>query len=268
MALFHVKQSIVFVLVLLFLVHSCYCFNPKLLNVSMVQAASNWSPAGATWYGSRTGAGSDGGACGYGTAVEQAPFSSMISAAGPSLYKSGEGCGACYQVRCTSNAACSGNPVTVVITDQCPGCTSESAHFDLSGTSFGAMAKPGQEEQLRNAGVLQIEYTKSQCKYPGRTVTFHVDAGSNPYYFATLVEYEDGDGEISSVELKQATDSDSWLPMQHSWGAVWQLNSGSLLRGPLSLKLTSDGSGETIVAAGVIPADWQPGKTYRSLVNF
>ncbi|KAJ0054359.1 putative expansin-B2 [Pistacia vera] len=260
------------VTILSLLINPCHCFNPKLLNISLAQTDSNWSPAGATWYGSPTGAGSDGGACGYGALVSQPPFSSMISAGGPSLFNSGEGCGACYEVKCTQNqnAACSGNPVKVVITDECPGgpCAAEAAHFDLSGTAFGSMATSGQADQLRNAGVLQIQYRRVECNYSGKTVTFHVDSGSNPNYFATLVEYEDGDGNLGKVELKQALDSDSWLSMQRSWGAVWKLDSGSTLRPPFSIRLTEPDSGNTLVASGVIPANWKPGQTYRSLVNF
>ncbi|KAA8520475.1 hypothetical protein F0562_014731 [Nyssa sinensis] len=224
-----------FVAIFSLLLNSCYCFNPKLLNFSNVQSDSDWSPAGATWYGSPNGAGSDGGACGYGNAVEQPPFSSLISAGGPSLFKSGKGCGACYEVKCKENAACSGNPATVVITDECPGgpCASEV-----------------------------------ECKYPGMSVAFHVDAGSNPNYFASLIEYEDGDGDLAGVDLKQALDSETWLPMQESWGAVWKLNSGSELKAPFSIRLTALESGNTLVANNVIPAGWQPGKTYRSLVNF
>ncbi|KAK7824373.1 putative expansin-b2 [Quercus suber] len=244
-----VKFSL-FTLLVLFslLLNPTSAFNPKLLNVSRLQSSTSWSPAGATWYGSPTGAGSDGGACGYGTAVDQAPFSSMV--------------------KCTANQACSGNPVTVVITDECPGCVAESVRFDLSGTAFGAMAISGQEDQLRNAGVLQIQYTRVQCNYPGVSIAFHVDSGSNPYYFASVIEYEEGDGDVSAVDLKQALDSSTWLSMQQSWGAVWKLNSGSTLQAPFSIRLTSAVSGNTVVANNVIPAGWQPGQTYRSVINF
>ncbi|XP_050238609.1 putative expansin-B2 [Mercurialis annua] len=265
-----VKQNSILlsVFALVFLLNSCHCFKPKSFNVSM-SSDSDWSPAGATWYGGPTGAGSDGGACGYQNAVDQAPFNSLIAAGNPTIYKSGKGCGACYQVKCSSHSACSGNPVTLTVTDECPGCTSEAVHFDLSGTAFGGMATSGHADQLRNAGVLQIQYKKVPCNYPGRSVVFRVDSGSNPHYFATLIEYEDGDGELRSMELKEALDEEeSWMPMQQSWGAVWRLNSDSVLRGPLSLRLTSLESGKTIVASGVIPAGWQPGKTYRSVVNF
>lgn len=258
--------------VLLFsvLINSCSCFSPKLLNVSIkIQSDSGWSPAGATWYGSPTGAGSDGGACGYGNTVGQAPFSSLIAAGGPSLFKAGKGCGACYQVKCSENKACSGNPVTVVITDECPGgpCVAESVHFDLSGTAFGAMATSGKSNQLRNAGVLQIQFKRVECIYPGRPVAFHVDAGSNPNYFASLIQYQEGDGVLAGVNLKEALHSDEWQPMQRSWGAAWKLDKGSTLKAPFSIKLISE-SGKTLVANNVIPAGWKPGMTYSSLVNF
>ncbi|KAA8533894.1 hypothetical protein F0562_031411 [Nyssa sinensis] len=158
--------------------------------------ATRWSSAGATWYGAPNGAGSD---------VSQQPFSSMITAAGPSLYKSGKECGACYQVKCTTHRSCSGKPARVVITDSCPGgpCLAESAHFDLSGTAFGAMAIPGQEDMLRNAGVLQIRYARVACDYSGKNIVFSVDQGSNPNYFAVVVEFEEGDGDLAAVDLKE-----------------------------------------------------------------
>jgi hypothetical protein len=86
-------------------------------------------------------------------------------------------------------------------------------------------------------------------------VAFKVDAGSNPYYLAVLIEYESGDGDLRSVELKQSGRGSAWAPMQQSWGAVWRYNSGSALRAPFSIRITSD-SGRTLVADKVIPAGW------------
>jgi len=227
-----------------------------------------WLAAGATYYGSPNGFGGDGGACGYQSAVGQPPFSSMIAAGSTPLFLNGLGCGACYDVMCSSHKACSGKPVTVVITDLSPGnlYPGEPAHFDMSGTALGAMAKPGRADQLRNGGVIRVQYKRVPCKYPGVKITFKVDPGSNPFYFKTLIEFQNGDGNLRAVAVKQAG-SRSWTPMTHDWGALWRCNNGQRLRAPFSLRLTSD-SGRKLIANNVIPANWRPGGTYRSLVNY
>ncbi|CAL5090130.1 unnamed protein product [Urochloa decumbens] len=236
---------------------------------TIAYGSGGWlSGGGATYYGAPNGDGGEGGACGYQTAVGKRPFSSMIAAGSTPLYKDGEGCGACYEVKCTSNAACSGQPVTIVITDRSPGdlYPGEVAHFDMSGTAMGAMARPGMADKLRAGGVLRVQYRRVQCKYPGVNIAFKVDQGANPFYFDVLVEFEDDDGDLSAVDLMEAG-SGAWTPMAHSWGAMWRLNNGKRLSAPFGLRLTSD-SGRVLVVSNAIPAGWKPGSTYRSLVNY
>ncbi|URD89768.1 hypothetical protein MUK42_28770 [Musa troglodytarum] len=66
-------------------------------------------------------------------------------------------------------------------------------------------------DRLRGAGVLQVQYTRVQCNDRGAGVSFHVDAGSNPDYFAVLIECEGGDGDLVAVLIKQRRSS-SWIP--------------------------------------------------------
>ncbi|XP_057778545.1 expansin-B15-like [Salvia miltiorrhiza] len=255
--------------VLFFMCKICQSFKHVHKHFNSSGKALHWSSAGATWYGSPNGAGSDGGACGYGNLVSEVPFASMVTGIGPSLYKSGKECGACYMIKCRKHPSCSRKMVRVVITDFCPGgvCLSDAAHFDLSGTAFGAMAVPGQQDKLRDAGMLQIRFARAPCDYSGKKIAFHVDQGSNPNYMAVVIEYEEGDGDLRRVDVQQASSSD-WLEMKQSWGAVWQLNPGFELRPPLSIRLTSHYSLQTLVAKNVIPLAWRPGATYRSLVNY
>lgn len=105
------------------------------------------------------------------------------------MFEGGKGCRAFYQVKCTENSVCSQIAVTVVITDECPGgiCSrTGKKHFDLSGTSLTDIA------------------------YPGAT----------NLSFTFFVEYEDKDGDLGAVHLKQAN-SNTWKAMQQICSANW-----------------------------------------------
>ncbi|PAN07277.1 hypothetical protein PAHAL_1G323700 [Panicum hallii] len=227
-----------------------------------------WHPATATWYGSAEGDGSDGGACGYGTLVDVVPMKARVGAVSPVLFKSGEGCGACYKVRCLDRGICSRRAVTVIVTDECPGgvCAGGRTHFDLSGAAFGRLAVAGAGGQLRNRGEINVVFRRTACRYGGKNIAFHVNEGSTSFWLSLLVEFEDGDGDIGSMQLKQAN-SARWQDMQHIWGATWSLTPGPLV-GPFSVRLTTLTSKQTLAAQDVIPKNWAPKATYTSRLNF
>ncbi|CAO2046757.1 unnamed protein product [Urochloa humidicola] len=227
-----------------------------------------WHPATATWYGSAEGDGSDGGACGYGTLVDVVPMKARVGAVSPVLFKSGEGCGACYKVRCLDHGICSRRAVTVIVTDECPGgvCGGGRTHFDLSGAAFGRLAVAGAGGQLRNRGEINVVFRRTACRYGGKNIAFHVNEGSTSFWLSLLVEFEDGDGDIGSMQLKQAN-SAQWQDMQHIWGATWSLTPGPLV-GPFSVRLTTLTGKQTLTAQDVIPKNWAPKGTYTSRLNF
>ncbi|WVZ94742.1 hypothetical protein U9M48_040604 [Paspalum notatum var. saurae] len=226
-----------------------------------------WLLARATWYGQPTGAGPDdnGGACGI-KDVNLPPYNAMSSCGNVPLFKDGKGCGSCYEIKCRAAAECSGEPVVVVITDMNYGHVSPY-YFDLSGTAFGSMAKPGLNDQLRHRGIIDLDFRRVPCKYPGgQNIVFHVEEGSNPFYLAVLVKFVAVDGNIVQADLKEKA-SPEWEPMNHSWGTIWRTDTVKARRGPFSLRLTSE-SGKVLVATDVIPENWQPNTVYNSNIQF
>ncbi|KAK9054966.1 hypothetical protein SSX86_026045 [Deinandra increscens subsp. villosa] len=232
-------------------------------------AQKNFAPALATWYGAETGSGSAGAACGWEDDVRDPPLSSMIAAGNANLFLNGKGCGHCFQacIFCNRQPYCSGNPITVTISDECPGlCNAVPFHFDLSGFAFGAMAKPGQEHNLRQLGQVDVSYQRVPCNYGGTKIGFRVDHKCNPYWFAVALEYADGDGGFGSVEI--APDgTQNFVPMENIWGAVWRRDIDPSFQPPFSFRLTSV-DGKTVVANNVIPPAFGVGQKYTSLVNF
>ncbi|RVX19938.1 Expansin-B3 [Vitis vinifera] len=232
---------------------------------------AHWHSATATWYGSPDGDGSDGGACGYGSLVDVKPFRARVGAVSPVLFKGGVGCGACYKVKCLDHNICSRRAVTIIVTDECPGgyCSGGRTHFDLSGAAFGRMAVAGNNNQLRDRGEISVIFRRQgglHANTQGKNIAFHVNEGSTDYWLSLLVEFEDGDGDVGSMHIREAS-STEWLEMRHVWGASWCITGGPL-KGPFSVKLTTLSTGRTLSAREVIPRNWAPKATYTSRLNF
>jgi hypothetical protein len=139
-------------------------------------------------------------------------------------------------------------------------------HFDFSGIAFGSMANPGQGEKLRSHGIIDIEFRRVRCRLSGgQKITFHTEKGSSPNYLALLVKFVADDGDIVKVDLKEKTSD--WRPMVHSWGAIWRIDTAKPLKGPFSLRITSE-SGKVLTANDVIPENWKPLTNYPTNLQF
>nr|KAJ0184541.1 hypothetical protein LSAT_V11C900504020 [Lactuca sativa] len=212
-----------------------------------------FSPALGTWYGDPRGAGS-GGACGWANWANDEILGF--------IYKEKD-----VGIVISREPYCSLNPITITIIDECPGaCNNVPFHFDLSGTAFGAMANPGQADNLRNLGQVDIQYRRVPCYYGRTKIAFKIDAKTNPNWFAPAIEFEDGDGGLSSVEISPAG-SQQFVPMKNIWGAVWEADVSPSFHGPYSFRLRSP-TGKVVVASNVVPNGFVPGQTYFSNVNF
>ncbi|XP_016186083.1 putative expansin-B2 [Arachis ipaensis] len=205
------------------------------------------------------------GACSYGKTVESPPISKLTAAVGHYIFRQGYGCGACYEVKCTDNAACSGKPVTVVVSDECPSCS--GYHFNLSGAAFASIANPGQQDILRKLGQVNLQYRRVSCSF-GRSIAFRMGENSEPNKLEVSMEYVNGDADIH-IE----NGPEQGLEISHVWGATWSVFAGGYaIQPPFNFTLVQrypDGTkGKTILVPNIFTQDWKIGQVYQSTINF
>jgi hypothetical protein len=73
----------------------------------------------------------------------------------------------------------------------------------------------------------------------GQKIVFHVEWGSNPFYLSVLVKFVANDGDIVQMDLMDTKAPGEWMPMNHSWGAIWRIDPHRPLKGPFSIRLTN-----------------------------
>ncbi|KAK7850724.1 expansin-like B1 [Quercus suber] len=216
----------------------------------------------ATYYGSPDCYGTPSGACGFrefGRTVNDGNVAGVSR-----LFRNGTGCGACYQVRCTTPQYCADEGVNIVVTDYGEG---DKTDFILSPRAYAKLARPNVVLQLFSYGVVDIEYRRISCKYSGYNLMFKVHESSNyPSYLAIVLIYVSGKNDITAVELWQE-DCQQWTAMRRAYGAVWDFASPP--SGPIKLRFQVSGSSgiKWVEPKDALPSDWKAGAAYDSYIQ-
>ncbi|XP_047323385.1 expansin-like B1 [Impatiens glandulifera] len=219
-------------------------------------------PSRASYYGSPDCLGNPTGACGYG---EYGRTINVANVAGVSrLWRNGTGCGACYQVRCRVPNHCSDDGINVVVTDYGEG---DRTDFILSTRAYGRLARPNSAAELFSYGVVDIEYKRVPCQYPGYNLLIKVKQQSKfPNYLAIVILYQAGSYDITSVEVWQE-DCKEWKGMRRAYGTVWDIVTPPT--GAMNFRVqVSGGDGMKWVTINKgIPNDWKAGVVYDTSVQ-
>ncbi|KAL9244822.1 hypothetical protein vseg_018546 [Gypsophila vaccaria] len=210
-----------------------------------------------------TSSGLSSGACGYGSFALKLN-SEHVAAARQNIYLSGQGCGACYQIRCENKAVCSKNGTSIVVTDF-HNAKTNFTDFVLSSRAFRAMALPGKDKQLLGIGIVDVEYKRVPCVYKGQNLAIRVEEFSKPpNYLAVKILYQGGQTKIVGAEVARVDAPSNWISMKHNYGAVWDTSAAP--KGALQFRfiIYSGYDAQYFYTNQVLPAKWKPGVVYDS----
>ncbi|KAL3497578.1 hypothetical protein ACH5RR_040310 [Cinchona calisaya] len=216
----------------------------------------------ATYYGSPDCLGTPSGACGYG---EYGRTVNNAEVCGVSrLYKNGIGCGACYQVRCKHPKYCSEEGTKVVTTDYGEG---HDTDFILSVRAYTKLARQNFAAQLFAAGVVEVEYRRIPCSYPGANLLVKVHEHSKyPDYLAVVILYQGGASDITAVEVYEES-CKQWRGLRRAYGAVWDIANPP--KGTLAFRFQVSGNAgvQWVQPNTVIPSEWKAGVSYDTAIQ-
>ncbi|KAL8196561.1 hypothetical protein R6Q57_024856 [Mikania cordata] len=203
------------------------------------------------------------GACGYGSFATSF-YNGRLAAVVPSIFKSGSGCGACFQIRCMDSKLCSESGTQVIVTDL---NNNNQTELVLSSRALMAMANKGMEQQILRLGSADVEYKRVSCDYKGKNLSVRVEESSDkPHYLAIKFLYQGGQTEIVAVDIARVGSS-NWSFMSQKSGAIWETSWVPVGAVQLRLVVTSGYDRKTIWAKSVLPANWNVGVVYDSGVQ-
>ncbi|OEL21575.1 Expansin-A26 [Dichanthelium oligosanthes] len=218
--------------------------------------ADPWTDGHATFYGGRDGSGTtQGGACGYKDDLAK-DYGALTAAVGPTLYKKGAGCGACYELKGPDDD--NGDKyVVVTATNEAPPPVNgmKGEHFDLTMPAFLKIAE-------EKAGVVPVSYRKVACVRQGG-IRYTITGNKN--YNMVMVTNVGGAGDVVALTVK-GNKRVKWTPMKRSWGQLWTTEV-DLTGESLTFRVMT-GDHRKATSWHVMPRDWQFGKTYQATKNF
>ncbi|KAJ1418922.1 RlpA-like protein, double-psi beta-barrel domain [Sesbania bispinosa] len=223
--------------------------------------AGPWKQAHATFY--EGGSGTFGGACGYEDVVKEG-YGLDTAALSTVLFKHGQTCGACYEIKCINSPQwCKpGQPsIFVTATNLCPPnyhqsgdnggwCNPPREHFDLAKPAYLKIAE-------YKAGIVPVQYRRVPCKKQGG-IRFTITG--NPYFYLVKVWNVGGAGDITGVQVKGG-EKLKWTELKRNWGQKWETN--AMLAGESLTFRVRASDGRYTTSRRVVPKNWQFGQTFE-----